>query len=120
MKIEKAVLLLLSITLTLASCVPLSDQIQGLVDTALPSEDDVLSRLPSADIDELIDTAPIPDSVIGISSHIHGFGMGSATFLRVVDIDQACAEMSTMGVRYVREEFPMANIQKSKFGTIYP
>jgi Mg-chelatase subunit ChlD len=47
------------------------------------------------------------------SKPINGFGMGSSTNIRLENIEAAYAEMQSMGVRYIREEFPMREIQQS-------
>jgi len=42
---------------------------------------------------------------------IDGFGMGSSTHLRVIDVEAAYRELKSMGVKYIREEFPMEYLQ---------
>jgi hypothetical protein len=61
----------------------------------------------------------LADDVIGEGSNnnesqiynpVNGFGIGSSTNWRVANLDAAYAEMQAMGVRYVREEFPLKSI----------
>jgi len=61
-------------------------------------------------------TEPSPTTITvsepqSMNQSIHGFGMGSSTNLRAPDIDQAYREMADMGVRYILEEIPMADVQ---------
>lgn len=111
MIIKKSISTSLFLLILLTACAPISDQIRNLVDSSLPQVFDGHSE-----------DFPASDFEFKPTDTVYGFGMGSGTLLRVNDIDHAFADMAAMGVRYVREEFPMANIQVSPdfYDFVYP
>jgi len=95
------VLAVLCVLITFSGCAPLEDQINELVDNI--SSDSVSDP-------EVMEESTPSQRVEGI---IDGFGMGSSTHIRVEinNLSAAYAEMKKMGVQFIREEFPMADMQ---------
>jgi len=103
MKWAKTVLIVCLFSLIFSACTPISEQIEDLIEESLPGRGE--ERDPVGETKEGQNT--LSDGLV------HGFGMGSSTHIRVEieHLSAAYAEMKNMGVQFIREEFPMADMQ---------